>query len=161
MTSRNAYRRLTRVALAAGTAAVLLSGCALLEGPTPDTPTRVTPAVPEAPPELIPGGTAEENLPYFTEVIRGYAAGEGAVNGEPIVNAVAESGFDRSAMQVSFDATKTGLEADNIFVSVRVDDACLIGQITAPDRDFATSVEPAVGPDRNICLIGETRVIDW
>lgn len=137
----------------------LLAGCSLLEGPTPDTPPRETAAVPEVAPEFVPGGTAEENLPYFTEVLRTYSTGTSPIQGAPVVQAVTEAGFDPALMQVSFDQTKTSLPADNIFVSVRAGAECLIGQLVTEDRSFVASVEPALGPDKTICLIGKTAPI--
>lgn len=156
MTSNVKIRPRTAALLAIALAAPLLAGCSLLEGPTPETPKRETPAAPAAAPEFFPGGTAEENLPYFTEVLRTYAAGTGPIQGEPIVQAVTDAGFDRSLMQVSFDRTKTSLDADNIFVSVRAGAECLIGQVVAEDRSFVAVTEPAVGPAADICLIGNT-----
>ncbi len=147
--------------LALTAAAPLMVGCVLLEGPTPATPEREAPAVPDVAPEFVPGGSASDNLPYFTEVLRAYAEGEAPVTGQPIVDAVAAAGFDKAVMQVSFDESMTGLDADNIFVSVRMGADCLIGQIVASDREFAVQVEPAVGPAQDICLIGKTRQIDW
>lgn len=153
---------LRSVALIAATLAVTaLPACAILEGPTPDAPKRELPAAPEVAPELISGGTAAENLPYFTEVLRSYTSGEGAIKGEPISRAVIDAGFDKNLMQVSFDTSKTGLEADNIFVSVRLQDSCLIGQVITSDRSFVAEVAPAVGPDNTLCLIGETAPIGW
>ncbi|WP_025133654.1 hypothetical protein [Leucobacter sp. PH1c] len=137
----------------------LLAGCSLLEGPSPETPPRASAPAPEIAPELVPGGTAEENLPYFTEVLRTYTAGEGPVQGAPIVQAVTDAGFDPALMQVSFDRTKTNLDADNIFVSVRAGAECLIGQVVAADRSFVAVTEPAVGPQQDICLIGTTAPI--
>lgn len=84
-----------------------------------------------------------------------------AINGVNVVNTVVNAGFDKAAMQVSYDESRTGLTADNIFVSVRVNDQCLIGQVVTSDKTVTTAVEPAVGPDKTICLIGETRPIDW
>lgn len=139
----------------------LLSGCALIEGPTPETPKREAPEPPAEAPQFFPDGTAQDNLPYFTEVLRGYGAGAEPVMGEPIVNAVTAAGFDRAAMQVSFDKTKTNLDADSIYVSVRIGAECLIGQVVAGDRSTVAVVEPAVGPNADICLIGNTRPIDW
>lgn len=141
--------------------AVALSGCALLEGPTPETPNREAPAVPEVAPELVPGGTAEQNLPYFTEVLRTYVAGDGAIKGEPVSRAIIDAGFDKALMQVSFDRSETGLEADNIFVSVLLGESCLLGQVVTADRSFVAETAPAVGPENNICLIGETAPITW
>ncbi|MCW2287591.1 DUF6993 domain-containing protein [Leucobacter luti] len=137
----------------------LLAGCSLLEGPTPETPQRETPAAPEVAPELIPGGSAEDNLPYFTEVLRSYTDGDGPVQGAPIVAAVAAAGFDPALMQVSFDETKTNLVADNIFVSVRVNENCLVGQVVTEDRSFVAETAPAIGPNGDICLIGTTAPI--
>ncbi|KTR86612.1 DUF6993 domain-containing protein [Leucobacter chromiiresistens] len=145
--------------LALGLSTALLSGCALLEGPQPETPERTEAPAPETAPEFVPGGTAEENLPYFTEVLRVFSAGTEPVQGAPIVQAVADAGFDRAAMQVSFDQSKTNLPADNIFVSVRIGSDCLIGQVVAEDRSFVARNEPAVGPAGDICLIGETAPI--
>lgn len=152
-------RARTAAIIALAVSVPLLAGCSLLEGPTPETPQRETPAAPEVAPELIPGGTAEENLPYFTEVLRNYTAGDGEVQGAPIVAAVTAAGFDPALMQVSFDQTKTNLVADNIFVSVRVDATCLIGQIVTEDRSFVAETAPALGPNGDICLIGTTAPI--
>ncbi|MEV8337979.1 hypothetical protein [Leucobacter sp. NPDC077196] len=157
LTPRRRSVALTATALGLSTA--LLSGCALLEGPTPETPERTETAAPETAPEFVPGGSAEENLPYFTEVLRGFSAGSEPVQGAPIVQAVADAGFDTAAMQVSFDQSKTSLPADNIFVSVRIGSDCLIGQVVAADRSFVAKNEPAVGPAGDICLIGQTAPI--
>lgn len=148
-------------ALAVVTAAVsLLSGCFLLEGPTPETPERVKPELPPVT-GFDPDGSAEDNWPYFTQVLTEFAEDDAKVNGKNVVNAVVDSGFDPETMQVSFDRTKTDLVADNIFVSVLIDEACLIGQVVTGDREVVTEVLPAVGPDKDICLIGETREIDF
>lgn len=147
--------------MALSAVAILLSGCALIEGPTLETPKRETTAPPAEAPQFFPDGTAEDNLPYFTEVLRGFGAGTESVTGAPVVNAVAASGFDKAAMQVSFDESKTGLPADSIYVSVRMGAECLIGQVVAEDRSTYAVAEPAVGPNQDICLIGNTRAIDW
>lgn len=141
--------------------AALVTGCSLLAGPSPATPPRETPAVPEEPPEYVPDGSAEENLPIFTETLRDYASGESPIEGRPVVDAISEVGFDTADMQVSFDRTKTDLVADSIYVSVLIDRDCLVGQLVTEEREFAAKVMPAVGPEENICLIGETREIDW
>lgn len=155
-------RSLTQaLAVTVALAATMLAGCALLEGPTPEAPKREVPVAPAVAPELVSGGTAEENLPYFTEVLRSYADGQGAVKGEPIARAVIDAGFDKSFMQMSFDRSKTGLEADNIFVAVLLGEDCLIGQIVTADRSFVAEALPAVGPEKNVCLIGETAPIHW
>lgn len=161
MTKRRPTTRLAHSALALSIALPLLGGCAILEGPTPTTPEREAPAAPEVAPELVPGGTAADNLPYFTEVIRAFAEGDQPVQGQPVAQAVIDAGFDRATMQVSFDQSKTGLPADNIFVSVQIGSECLIGQVVAEDRTFVAENEPAIGPEGLTCLIGETRPLDW
>lgn len=138
-----------------------LAACSVLEGPTPQQPPRVEPAKPEVAPELVPGGTAADNKPYFTEVIRAYSAGTQPIEGRPIVDDLIAAGFDRAAMQVSADRSKTDLVADSIYVSVRWGDECLIGQFMTSDRSFTVDMPPAVGPDGSVCLIGSTRPIDW
>ena len=148
-------------AIVLGLSVALLPGCALLEGPTPETPQRTEPPKPEAAPELVPGGSAEDNLPFFTETLRAFAAGDQPVQAQPVTTALMEAGFDKSLMQVSFDKSKTNLDADNIFVSVRYGEDCLIGQVVAADRSFVAKNEPALGPDKTICLIGTTNPITW
>ena len=141
-----------------------LSACVIVEGPTPVTPTRTPPPVPdpdEPPPVLVPDGDAGDNLPFFAQVITDYAKGAQPIEGRPIVDAIAAAGFDRRAMQVSFDRTKTNLVADSIYVSVRIGEECLLGQLVTATREIAVTEAAAVGPDKSICLIGNTRPIDW
>jgi hypothetical protein len=140
--------------------ALLVSGCSQEDVNQPE---RATPTqVPSEPPaSLIEGGTASENEKYFNYILRQGVRNGMQIDGVSVVNTVAEAGFDKALMQVSYDSSKTGLGADSIFVSVRVNDQCLLGQVVASDKTVATSVQPAVGPDKSICLIGETRPIDW
>lgn len=147
-------------------ALVLLLGLAACASPAP-APEPTAPSGQAdggdspAPPRFYPDGTAEDNLPYFTKTLQDYASGQGAVEGRPIVDAIAEAGFDKGSMQVSFDRTQTALVADSIYVSVRLGTECLIGQIQTSDRSVSAVAEPAVGPSDDICLIGKTRPIDW
>lgn len=115
----------------------------------------------DAEPELVPDGSAHDNLPYFAKILQAFSAGSEPVRGVPVVTALEEAGFTREVMQVSFDESKTQLVADHIYVSVRFGEECLIGQVIESDRSVVTSVQPAVGPEKTICLIGETRIIDW
>lgn len=156
--------RTQRTIAAVSGAVVLLFGlasCALVEGPTPATPQRPEPPKPSVAPEFVPGGSAEDNLPFFREILTTYAAGEQPIEGQPIVDAIAASGFDKAAMQVSFDRSKTNLVADSIYVSVRFGTECLLGQLVTEGREAVAETAKAVGPEQNICLIGNTRTIDW
>ena len=153
-----------------GAVAAGLGGCA----PAGVTADRVTPTpsdaasqetepdlVPEEPAQLIPDGGAEANLPFFSEVLRQFSAGTEAVEGRPVVDALVAAGFDRAAMQVSFDRSKTGLVADSILVSVLLGGECLIGQVVTADRSTFATIAPALTEGQNLCLIGNTRPIDW
>lgn len=141
---------------------VLLSACSASEAPKPtQTSTTKTTTPSEPAPKLIAGGSAADNEKYFNYTLRKAIRDGMKVTGENVVNTLVNAGFDKLAMQVSFDESRTGLEADNIFVSVRVIDQCLIGQVVTADKTVTTAVEPSVGPDKTYCLIGETRPIDW
>jgi len=152
-----------RAVLVLSVVSVLLTACTAPDAETPvELPRDDTSAhVPSTEPQYFEGGSATQNLPYFSQVVRKYAEGKGAIEGTPIVNALAAAGFDKSMMQVSFDRTETGLIADNIFASVRIDEECLIVQIVSSNRSFVVAQEPALGPQKDICIIGDTRTIDW
>lgn len=141
---------------------VMLAGCSQ---PADDDASKngssAPPTTSEAAPEFVAGGSAAENKAYFNYVLRKAIRDGLEINGVNVVNTVAAAGFDKAMMQVTFDQSRTGLRADNIFVSVRAGEQCLIGQVVTADKTVTTSVQPAVGPDRDLCLIGETRPIDW
>lgn len=163
--SRPLIPRRSRLSAVAGVSlvslsALLLSACAVVQGPPPP-PSKPEPPKPDITPHLLVDGSAEENLEYFTEVIRSYSEGDGPIKSHPIVDAIAEAGFNKSDMQVSFDHSKTGYDADSIFVSVKWGSDCLLGQLVFEDRSFAVDLAPAVGPDSNICLLGNTQPITW
>jgi hypothetical protein len=157
---RRPCRRVSAIA-ALSLAAGLLSGCSLIEGPAPDAPARPTPVQPDTTIALVPGGSAEENLPFFEQTLIDFTTSDLPVEGRPVVDALSAAGFDRAAMQVTMDRTKTDLGADNIFASVLIGTDCLVGQIVTADRTFVAQVMPALGPETNICIIGQTRSIDW
>lgn len=145
-----------------GLSLALLAACTAQAAQKPEsTSASAKPTPSEAAPQLIAGGSAGENEKYFNYTLREAIRGGMAINGVNVVNTVVTAGFEKAAMQVSYDESRTGLTADNIFVSVRVNDQCLIGQVVTSDKTVTTAVEPAVGPDKSICLIGETRPIDW
>lgn len=161
----------TRRRIGIGTAAALLvvglgstlAACTVIEQIVPQaTPTRTEPSPePDTEPVFSADGSAAENLPFFVRTLQQFAAGEGPIEGQPVVDALAAAGFEKSAMQVSFDHTTIGLPVDNLFVSVRIGADCLVGQLVPEGREYTAMSAPAVGPDENICIIGETRPIDW
>lgn len=143
----------------------VLSGCAILEGPPIDRPERPTIAIPSPEPdqpiEFVPDGTAEDNLPIFHETLSAVAASESALEGRLLVDELVGVGFSPDLMQVSFDRTPTDLVVDNLYVSARFGTECLVGQVDTTTRELFVDIAPAVGPGDELCLIGNTRPIDW
>ncbi|WP_247597381.1 hypothetical protein [Leifsonia sp. PS1209] len=155
--------------LLASTAGVLLiagslAGCV---GGTPDPATTAptpssTPSAtstPSAVPELVPGGTAQQNLPFFDKVNRATLAANPAAKGRDFIDALVAAGFDKSAMQLTVDTTTIGLAANSIQFSVKLGDTCLIGQNGADAGGYNSLTTPVLGTGG--CLVGQTRAIDW
>ena len=113
-----------------------------------------------AEPELVPDGTAEDNLPVFTKVSDGVWASEQRGSGRAYIDALTAAGFDRAAMQVTQDLSTVGNTAESLQFSVRWgDDECLIGQVGPSTGQVVTAVMPQLAEGR--CLVGTTRPIDW
>ncbi|MCY1717453.1 hypothetical protein OVA26_10895 [Microbacterium sp. SL62] len=117
-----------------------------------------TPTTPAAP-ALVPGGTAAQNLPFFTQVVSGVWSGPDQVAGRAYIDALAAAGFDKAAMQVTPDRTTVDNPAESIEFSVRIGDQCLVGQVGPSIGNPVTAVLP--GLSSGGCLIGQTRAIDW
>lgn len=143
----------------------MISGCALFEGPPIDRPDRPDPKAQivdtDEPPVFVPDGGAEANTPVFLTTLTGVAEEAETIDGRMLVDTLTGVGFNRDNMQVSFDHSKTGLVADSLYVSVRFESECLIGQVDTASRDVYVTVTEAIGPDESLCLIGVTRSIDW
>ncbi len=153
--------RLASTAALLVAATLSLSACAPASEP-PERPSREEVfREPAAAPQLVPGGTADENFVFFSDTLRQFVLSGSPLQGRPVVDALVAAGFERAAMQVSFDESKTGLAADSVFVSVRIEEDCLIGQLLTVEQSFTAAVEPTVGPEGDLCLIGNTRAIDW
>ncbi|MGC0370659.1 hypothetical protein RKD05_002911 [Microbacterium sp. SLBN-111] len=125
--------------------------------PTPAAST--TAAAPAAAPTLSPAGSAADNLPLFTQVVRTVWGGPDQVAGRAYIDALVGAGFDKAAMQVTPDQTTIGNPAESIEFSVRWGVDCLVGQVGPSIGDPVTTVLP--GLSTGGCLIGETRPIDW
>ncbi|MFJ6652507.1 DUF6993 domain-containing protein [Microbacterium sp. NPDC091313] len=163
MTRTPASRR-TSVMLVVGTAVVLLAGCTPEPAPEPaptatvaesPSPTATTPAAPA----LVADGTAEDNLPYFAQIVQSVWAGPDQVHGRAYIDALTAAGFDKSAMQVTEDESTVGNPAESIQFSVRWGDECLVGQVGPATGSPVAVVQPVL--QDGTCLIGTTRVIDW
>jgi hypothetical protein len=149
------------------TVALALTGCTGGPAPTASqtaaptvatataTPTAPTPA----PIALVPGGTAQENLPFFDKVNQATLAANPNAQGRDFIDALVAAGFTKADMQVTVDTTTIGLKANSIQFSVRMGDTCLIGQNGADASGYSSLVAPALST--GACLIGDTRPIDW
>jgi hypothetical protein len=122
---------------------------------SPSSAPNVEPTA-EADPELVPGGTAEDNLPYF-DFVNSEVLTSGNPGGRPIIDNLASAGFDRAAMQVTADRTPRGSEVDSVQFSVLIGEDCLIGQ--ADGSGYTSTLAAAL--ESGGCLLGNTRAIDW
>lgn len=155
--------------LAAGSGIVLaLSGCTPNGSPTGSqtgsqtatvTHTASPTASPPAPVELVPGGTAQQNLPYFDKVNRATLAAHPDAKGRDFIDALVAAGFTKADMQLTADTTTIGLKANSIQFSVRLGNTCLIGQNGADAGGYSSLATPVLSTGN--CLIGQTRPIDW
>jgi hypothetical protein len=151
--------------LAVLTAVVGLTGCgspqpaapAASQAPVASSAPAPTPTpTPAAAPQLLPDGTAQENLPYFDSINNALASGQQA-NGRAIIDSLVAAGFDKSAMQVTPDTTPTHHNADSIQFAVQLGGECLIGQFGG--GEYTSVAGPALATGG--CLVGKTRPIDW
>jgi hypothetical protein len=161
--------RLSRVMLTAALAgglAVALAACtdgSPSPAPTASSGVQTNAATtsPTAAPVLVPGGSAEANLPFFDSVNAGLVAQTKAANttpdGKAFISALRDAGFTVTDMQVTPDITTVGVKADTIQFSVALGGQCLVGQFGF--GEYHSLVAPLLGTGK--CLIGETRTIDW
>ncbi|WP_425842146.1 DUF6993 domain-containing protein [Microbacterium sp. PA5] len=161
------------VAVAVLAAIAALTGCApdAQPGPGPAasetvasptdaaTPSSPTPTPSPTEPALDPDGSAEDNLPLFTEVVEKVWKTDDRVKGRAYIDALVRAGFDKASMEVTKDRSSVGIPADSIQFSVRWTDACLVGQVGPSTKKPAAVVLPHLPTGG--CLVGETRPIDW
>nr|WP_208379942.1 hypothetical protein [Microbacterium endophyticum] len=146
---------------------VVVVGCTATE-PTPSgtaTTSAVATSEPaaspteEPAPTLVPDGTADENLPFFAQIVQDVWAGPDSVSGRAYIDALSSAGFDKGSMQVTQDMTTVGNAAESIQFSVLIGEDCLVGQVGPATGQAVTVVLPVLGT--GTCLLGDTRPIDW
>ncbi|MCJ1707538.1 hypothetical protein [Microbacterium sp. VKM Ac-2923] len=131
------------------------AGSSASPAPADTVPAPISPS----PVAFVPGGSAQQNLPIFTQVVSTVWAGADQVSGRAYVDALTASGFDKGTMQVTPDTSTIGNGAESIEFAVRLGDECLVGQVGPSIGDPVTTVLP--GLSSGGCLIGQTRPIDW
>jgi len=143
---------------------VPLAACA---APVPSAQPSAQPATQPAPSPsettapalaLAPELSADANLAYFDSIARVVAA-TNPPDGRAYVDALVAGGFDKAAMQLSFDRTHVNLEADSVEFSVEFNEECLIGQYGPASGGYHSTVAHVLGS--GTCLLGVTRQIDW
>jgi hypothetical protein len=148
------------LALVAVAVVAMIAGCTAPAEPTP-SPTSAAPTATDAPSPapltLLPESDANGNLPFFSQTVQGVAAGPDV--GRSYIDALAASGFDKAAMQVTEDRSTVGNAAESIQFSVRWGEECLIGQVGPATGQPVTVVMPGLASGG--CLVGNTRTIDW
>ncbi len=153
-------RRAVAAATGAVIAAVLLAGCAPQDVQPIPTATPVDTAeptpTPTPDPELVEGGTAGQNRPFFEFVLRTLLDETPQPSTQALVATLVTAGFDRAAMQATADTTPTGARADSILVSVRIGDQCLVGQTA--NGGLVTELTDVLGS--GACLVGRTASLD-
>lgn len=155
----------SRVAVAAGVVgiALVITGCTPQPAPTstasPSASSTPGGTAPTAEPTLIPGGTAEQNRPFFDKVNNATLAANPDAKGRDFIDGLAAAGFTKADMQVTADMTTINLKANSIQFSVRMGETCLIGQRGVDWEGYNSVVTPMLATGG--CLIGQTRAIDW
>lgn len=158
--------RLSAALLVIAAGVVMLAGCTgTPPAPSPtSTPPVVASETPRATPTptgpaLVPEGSAEDNLPFFSELVAQVWNGPDQVSGRAYIDTLVAAGFDKSAMQVTEDRSTVGNAAESIQFSVQWGEECLIGQV-GPATGSPVAIVADALPDGG-CLLGRTRTIDW
>ncbi|MEO7018320.1 MAG: hypothetical protein ABI130_07035 [Leifsonia sp.] len=145
--------------------AVALTGCVGIDPATGASHTATVTPVPgatstaAAPVEMVPHGSAQDNLPFFDKVNRATLAAKPNAVGRDFIDALVAAGFTKADMQLTVDTTTIGLKANSIQFSVRMGKTCLIGQNGADAGGYNSQVTPVLAT--GACLIGQTRPINW
>jgi len=100
--------------------------------------------------EFIPEGSAEDNLPFFTQVLED--SGAGAPGGElsNALEALIAAGFDPATMSHTAASSKIELPVDSISLAVAFNNQCLIGQFSTTWLETQVALPTPTG-----CLIGD------
>lgn len=161
------HRRPITIAVGLVIVAVSLLGCTGVIAPEQAPTTSATQPSPSASPtepaapQLIPDGTAEENLPLFSQVTAQVWQSDQKALGRAYIDALTAAGFDKAKMQVTNDRSTVGNPAESLQFSVAWGERqCLVGQVgPSTGEQPVTAVMAQLAEGR--CLVGSTRPIDW
>lgn len=136
-----------------------LTGCFLIEGPQPEEPPRPKVEMPKQEPKFYPDGDATQNKDYFVATLLKYSESDEELSSQGLSNAIIEAGFAKETVEVSTDQSVTNLPTDTVTVATRFDQECLLGQIERKTGEVFVFQTETVGPDKDICLIGNTATL--
>jgi hypothetical protein len=162
ITARRAVATAAAAVVAVAMVALAFVACAPIDGePVPNqsavasaTPTPTPTPTPD--PQFVAGGTADQNLPFFTFVLQSILDRTSSPPSLELVETLAASGFDRAAISVTPDTTRIGDPADSILVAVLIGDQCLLGQVA--QETLVTELADVLGSGQ--CLVGRTLSLD-
>ncbi|WP_146083204.1 MULTISPECIES: DUF6993 domain-containing protein [unclassified Rathayibacter] len=120
------------------TIATIAATIAILSGCTPrdvtsDSASASAPALSSAAPEATataydPSQSTDQNLAVFNSVNERTVASVGDPNGTDLAQALINSGFDQTQMETTVETTTAGETADAIFIAVKSNGSCFVGQ---------------------------------
>ena len=99
---------------------------------------------------------AVDNQPFFDAAVEPLEDKKTLPTGADVIDALADAGFDRSAMELTPDKTAIGLNADSIEFSVKINGECIVGQFGS--FGYRSIVTAILATDT--CLVGKTVTID-
>lgn len=141
---------------------LFLVGCSATDSSQQDSVVRLPiesrpePLVLEEPdPLVVPNGSAGENLEAFRFHLQQSGAGKPEPDVAEITAALVEAGFDPLTITHTLAETRTGLPAESIFVSIEIQEECLLGQFG--ESWLEVVVAPKVG---SVCIIGDIDRVD-
>lgn len=120
----------------------LLAGC---------SPTHPEGTVSGNAPQFIAGGSAAQNEFFFRESLKKLGVGNRFVSTNEVVRMLVTAGFSESKISHTKNTTKTGLVAEDVSLSIRIGNECLLAQYSK--NSLTTGVGPTF-PNGN-CLLGE------
>ncbi len=140
-------------------ATMLLAGCTGVsdtgDADLPSAAPTLSPGeqvVPTAAPSLRPDGSADQNLAYFTAVMRAFQDEHGRGDSTAqVVSALTAAGFDRDDIEATPGTTPAGYRATSIDVAVRFGGDCDLGSLL--DHGVTTVVMPVLPV--GTCLVGD------
>lgn len=111
-----------------------------------------------ADPVFVAGGTAQDNLPFFTKIVNDqWAAGSG-VDRNAYINALVAGGFDKATMEAGASKTTLGNDVESLQFSVLWQGQCLLGQVGSATGDPIATVLPELADGG--CFVAVTPPIE-